>query len=125
MDLKITFQQLEGWSVAHVEGELDIATTDELRRRLTDALSAVDGGVRLVVDLTRLDFCDASGLGALLAARETAERLGAKVRLAITEGRVLRVIRLTQLDRVLPVYPTVRAAVSATDAEVDALSFSG
>lgn len=108
-----------------MEGELDIATTDELRRRLTDALSAVDGGVRLVVDLTRLDFCDASGLGALLAARETAERLGAKVRLAITEGRVLRVIRLTQLDRVLPVYPTVRAAVSATDAEVDALSFSG
>lgn len=55
-------------------GELDHHTADLLREPLE---SAVDQGrARLVVDCSRLDFCDSTGLNVLLGARLKAEEAG-------------------------------------------------
>lgn len=55
-------------------GELDHHTADLLREPLE---SAVDQGrARLVVDCSRLDFCDSTGLNVLLGARLKAEAAG-------------------------------------------------
>ncbi|MDY0810868.1 STAS domain-containing protein [Kitasatospora purpeofusca] len=120
MDLRLSSRRESGWFIVQVEGELDIATRDQLRRRLKRALVRRGRHARLVVDLSRLGFCDASGLAALLDAHATALEHQGQLRLAIPEGRVLRVFRLTDLDRVLPVYPTVRDAVEGRDAVRDA-----
>ncbi|MEV0532862.1 STAS domain-containing protein [Kitasatospora sp. NPDC050463] len=115
MDLKLSSRREGGWVVMRVEGELDIATEDRLRRRLNRALVRRGRHARFVVDLSRLDFCDASGLSALVDAHRTALRHRGQLRLAVPKGRVLRVLRLTELDRVLPVYPTVGDAVAGRD----------
>lgn len=73
------------------------------------------------MDLSALDFCDASGLGALVNTYRTAQLHGGQLRLAIPPGRVLRVLQLTGLDHVLPVFPTVRDAVAGTNAVATAL----
>src|SRR3954451_2951447 len=49
----------------HVAGELDLATTDVLRKALADALAAGFGNVD--VELSELTFCDSTGLCVLLA----------------------------------------------------------
>ncbi|WP_063771925.1 STAS domain-containing protein [Kitasatospora mediocidica] len=117
MDLKLTSGRRYGWSVVHVEGELDIATADQLSERLKRDLDRRGPRARLVVDLSGLEFCDASGLRALLEADTTARRLGGQLRLAIPEGRVLRVVRLTGLDQVLPVFPTLHDATVRSSPE--------
>jgi anti-anti-sigma factor len=48
-------------------GEADLCTADDLRRALDEAADA--GRPRVVVDLDRLDFMDASALSVLLEAR--------------------------------------------------------
>lgn len=55
-----------GVKVLHVAGELDIATAPRLCARL-DATRA-GRKPRLLVDLTDVDFCDSTGLRALLGA---------------------------------------------------------
>jgi anti-sigma B factor antagonist len=55
-----------GVRVIAVAGELDIATAPELCARL-DA-SRASRHPRLMVDLTKVDFCDSTGLRALLGA---------------------------------------------------------
>src|SRR3954469_19815816 len=53
-----------------VTGELDMASTGGLRRRLEAAL--IDHAPRLVVDLTAVTHMDSSGLAELLSAHQRA-----------------------------------------------------
>lgn len=55
-------------------GELDHHTADLLREPLESAVE--QGRVRLVVDCSRLEFCDSTGLNVLLGARLKAEAAG-------------------------------------------------
>jgi anti-sigma B factor antagonist len=55
-----------GVRVIAVAGELDIATAPELCARLDSSRTV--RGPRLLVDLSRVEFCDSTGLRALLGA---------------------------------------------------------
>jgi anti-sigma B factor antagonist len=101
------------WGVLLVSGEVDLAAAPELRTCLAEL---ADVGVRhLVVDLRRVTFLDSTGVGVLVAA---ARRLGGadpagSLRLACTNERVLRVLRLTGVLGVLPLSVSVEAARAA------------
>ncbi len=84
-----------------VHGELDLATASRLRQALLGA--AGDGPADLVVDLSGVTFVDATGLGALLRAAEAVRVAGGELRLA-SPSRMLRVmLRLLELEAVLPI----------------------
>ncbi len=75
--------------------------------------SIIDGGNhQLVLDLGRVDFIDSSGIGAIVG---VLKYLGQKGTLAIVgmSQTVDRVFRLTRMDRVFSIYPTVEDAVSS------------
>ncbi|WP_405629121.1 STAS domain-containing protein [Streptomyces sp. NBC_00016] len=91
-------------------GELDHHTADLLREPLEDCLSK--GLSRLVVDCTRLEFCDSTGLNVLLGARLKAEAAGGGVHLAGMLPVVARVFEITGADAVFTVHATVEEALS-------------
>ena len=98
-------------TIAELAGELDIASAPDLRERLLAALRPTSG--RLIIDLSRVSFCDASGLAVLIGTRRRATLLGGFLRLAAVPPEVSRVLRSSGLDRHLPTFPTVGAAASA------------
>ena len=66
MDLSLTENTVDSQTIVQVRGEVDVHSAPQLRDRLTDV---IDGGKKsVVVDLSRLDFIDSTGLGALVAA---------------------------------------------------------
>jgi anti-sigma B factor antagonist len=65
-----------GVRVLHVAGELDIATAPRLCARL-DA-TRTGRRPRLLVDLTDVDFCDSTGLRALLGAASEVRARGGR-----------------------------------------------
>ena len=77
-----------------LRGELDLAKCDVLMRLLADALGG-DGVQRVEVDVADLDFLDAAGVGALLAARGQAEAQGKTIGLRRVTGLPLRVLEIT------------------------------
>ncbi|MFD9358363.1 STAS domain-containing protein [Streptomyces sp. NPDC060031] len=83
-------------------GELDIETAPSLQLALTEALSHASPAKPLVVDCTRLAFCDSSALNALLGARRAAEEIGTVVRLAAANSQLLRLLEMTGT---LPLFP--------------------
>lgn len=94
-------------------GEMDIATTSVLRERLNAALSATTGPHRqLIIDLSGVSFCDASGLALLVGTYRRARIAGVSLRLAGPQPQMMKVLRLTGLDRGLTVYPTLAAAIA-------------
>ena len=67
----------------------------------------------VVLDLARLEFCDSSGITALIAARNHAVAAGADVALAAVPADTLRVLRIVRLDQYLS-RPDARTRPPAT-----------
>ncbi|MFG2773073.1 STAS domain-containing protein [Streptomyces sp. NPDC048350] len=109
--LKITVRDTAAGPVLEIKGELDYASADELR----DVLStlALHAGQRLVMDLGGMEFCDSSGITALLAARNRAEAAQADIALASVPTNTLRILRLVGLDQVFALHPDVDSALRA------------
>lgn len=79
-----------------VRGELDGATVPTLRTVLS---GLVDGGHhRIVLDLDRVTFLDAAGLGAMVATLERLRRADGSLVLRAVPPRVTRLLEITGLD---------------------------
>jgi hypothetical protein len=63
-----------GIVVTQVAGEIDLRTVGILRRRLFELTDA--GFARIIIDFENVRFCDAAGLGALVAAQNRLRGLG-------------------------------------------------
>ncbi|QEU93935.1 STAS domain-containing protein [Streptomyces kanamyceticus] len=96
-------------AVVAAAGELDHHTADLLREPLENCLA--DGYARLVVDCSRLEFCDSTGLNVLLGARLKAEAAGGGVHLAGMLPVVARVFEITGAEAVFTVHETLEAAL--------------
>jgi len=64
----------------------------------------------LVVDLTDVEFCDSSGLSALLIAERQMRGHGGKVSLVGVHKKVLALLKISQLDRVFQIFDSVAKA---------------
>lgn len=81
---------------AVVAGQLDLANADRVREVVSCA-----GGRTVVVDLSRLEFCDSSGIAALLAARSRVTEDGRSFEIRGATGIVRQVFEVTGLSSLL------------------------
>ncbi len=112
--LRFSTHLRDGYCVVVLSGELDLASAPTLRDRLLGVLRP--DACRLIVDLSRVGFCDASGLAVLVGASHRARLLGGVLRLAAPTPPAIEALRVTGLDRHLDVFPTVSAAIIGTKA---------
>jgi sigma-B regulation protein RsbU (phosphoserine phosphatase) len=97
------------WSGRHavvtMPEEIDVTNAPGLAA----ALAAVSGQSPEVItaDLTATSFCDSAGIEALARASQLAATSGAELRLALGDSPVARILQLTGLDAVLPLYRDV------------------
>jgi anti-sigma B factor antagonist len=64
-----------------------------------------------VIDMTWTRFCDCAGLHALIGAHKRARAEGRQVSLVTTGAQVRRILALTALDRLIPVYTILDQAL--------------
>ena len=64
----------------------------------------------LVIDLAEVEFCDSSGLSALLIAERKMRENGGAVKLVGVHKKVLSLIKISHLDRAFQIYDTVAKA---------------
>ncbi|AZM58077.1 anti-sigma factor antagonist [Streptomyces sp. WAC 01529] len=78
------------------------------------ALEAIQQGPpHVVLDLTRVGFCDSSGLSALIGIWHAARAAGGSLSLAGAPDRLIRMLALTGVDSLLTVHATADDAVTA------------
>ena len=109
------FEVVSGVPVVTAPEEIDITNTPELRSALLEA--SAHGHRTLVVDMTRTQFCDSSGLHTLLAAHKRAQAEGGELLLAIAAAPVLRILALTSIDRMIPNFTSLDEALAQTSAD--------
>lgn len=93
------------------EKRLDHSISGMVKGEFTILLHAEDIR-KLIVDLSEVESCDSSGLSALLLAYRILSVNGGIIRIASPSKNVTTLIRISQLDRVLPICNTVNEALS-------------
>lgn len=88
---------------------LDAGRADSLRSALGEAL---ERGSRLVLDLDGVELVDSTSLGVLVGILRRLPEGGAFMLCGLSEN-VGKVMHLTRLDRILPIYPSSEEAVAA------------
>src|ERR1700746_3575786 len=83
----------DGITIAELTGELDIASAPALRDQLLSLLRPDSS--RLVIDLSRVSFCDASGLAVLVNTARRARLLGGFLHLAAVSPQAERALNIT------------------------------
>jgi anti-anti-sigma factor len=101
-----------GVHVVAMLGELDLATAPRLAFRIDAARQA--GARRLVVDLTAAEFCDSTGLRALVGCRREMVAGGGRMALAVLEdSAVARMFALAGAHELMPVFDGLEPALAA------------
>jgi anti-sigma B factor antagonist len=96
-------------SVTVLEDRIDAATAIQFKEKMRDATK--DGPARVVLDLTRVQFLDSSGLGAIVAVKKL---LGPdrSLELSSLTPTVEKVFRLTRMDSIFTIHSSLEAAVA-------------
>lgn len=98
--------------VVTLPAEIDVTNCDLVHDQM---VAAFEPGVGIVIaDLTSTVFCDSSGVHTITRAHEQATARGIRLWLAVPQaGSVHRVLQLTGVGRLMPVYPSLQEAMSA------------
>ncbi len=100
--LKITTRDAATGPVLEIFGELDYANAADLR----DLVSTLTlrPGQRLVLDMKGVEFCDSSGITALIAARGHAHAAQADILLVAVPAHTLRTLHIVGLDQIFAIH---------------------
>ena len=96
--------------VVALRGELDLGTTEPLQKELETLFER--GARRIVVDLLGVTFLGSVGLGVLTDAAKRARAAGGECVLVSDDPRILRVFKITGLDRIFRIERSLMEAVA-------------
>lgn len=101
MENKITMQN--GVLLVVFSGDLDLKSADRCRDEIDAAIVRNDGRY-LVFDMSEVDFIDSSGLGMMIGRYKKIKQKGGRVALCGISERLDRMIEISGLRRIMPVY---------------------
>ena len=98
-------------SLLEVSGSLTSFEIGELR----DAISRLvkEGRKNIVLNLSRLQYLDSSGIGELAKAYVSVVKAGGQVKVVGLSSKVEEILKITQLYQVFPEFPSEEAALKS------------
>jgi len=98
-------------AVVTLPEHIDVANAGQIREELLVVINR--GATELVADMTVTVSCDHVGADAVARAHQRAAAVGTQLRLVVTAPVVRRVLSINGLDRLIPIYPSLQAAIAA------------
>ena len=90
--------------------QIDVSNAGQIREELLVVINR--GAAALIADMTATLSCDHAGADAVVRAYQRALVSGTQLRLVVTAPIVQRVLGINGLDRLIPIYPTLEAAIA-------------
>jgi len=110
--LNIVERNESGITVLEVTGRLALGRESQRIETMIEDL-AKKGSHKVVLDLTGVDYIDSTGIGMLALASGKFKEAGGSMAVVAPEGRVLQMLKLTQMSAILQVHSTLAAAAAA------------
>jgi anti-anti-sigma factor len=93
----IQIERNENRAIVQVEEALTLGFARELRPRLQEVIGK--GATQIVMDLSRVDAVDSSGIGLLIATRNSLAKVGGGLRIVGVSAEIQHLFEVMRLDR--------------------------
>ena len=110
MDLDISTEFIGDACRISIKGEVDVYTSPSLKSAIIGVID--QGCLNLVVDLEDVGFIDSSGLGVLVSGLRRVKEQSGSLRLICARENLLKIFRITGLDKVFPIFANAGEALS-------------
>lgn len=98
-----------GVRLVELKGKLAMGRESQRVETLVDDL-VEDEHLRAIFDVTHVDYIDSAGIGMLALVSGKMREAGGRLVIVAPEGRVLQMLKMTQIITILNVYGTVEEA---------------
>jgi anti-sigma B factor antagonist len=100
--------------VTPLEDRLDARVANDFKEQMTELIAS--GHTKIVLDLSKVEFIDSSGLGAIVS---SLKRMGGRGELVVCglQETTMTLFKLTRMDRVFQIFDSEQQAVSALGGE--------
>ncbi|MEB3310451.1 MAG: STAS domain-containing protein [Snowella sp.] len=105
-----THEIQDSQQIFRLTGLLDAFSEPTFRKVLGDLIES--GPANVVLDLSKIDFLDSSGLGALVQLTKQAKNKNGNLQI-VTNPRVTQTVKLVRLEKFLPLHSTLDEALTA------------
>jgi anti-sigma B factor antagonist len=110
--MKLTLDKQEKYVLLHLnETKLDATISPALKAEMITLNG--EGHRNFILDLEAVKYIDSSGLSAILVTNRLCNEAGGVLVLCRLTDHVLKLIRISQLDSILEILPTVHESVEA------------
>jgi anti-anti-sigma factor len=104
----VQFRWIGEQAVVTMPAEIDAVNAGTVRQALFGGSS--QNAAVLIIDMSGTTFCDSAGVQVII---DTYNRVtAARIRLRLVATAVMRVLTLTGVDQLMPIYPTLEAALA-------------
>lgn len=110
VSLRGTREVRNNYQLFRLTGLLDAFSEATFRKVLEKCIE--DGPKHVILDLSKIDFVDSSGLGALVQLVKKAQTLEGTLQI-VSNPRVTQTVKLVRLEKFLSLQPSVDEAVEA------------
>lgn len=97
--------------ILNLNGRLDATCVSELKETVQNMIDA--GGLKILIDMTHVDFVDSSGLGTLVTCLRSVTRAGGVFKITSLLENPRTVFETTRLDRVFDLHDDRSEAISS------------
>jgi anti-sigma B factor antagonist len=106
MEHEIT--ERDGAIIVGFSGDVDLQSSPEARKIL---LECVARKIPVLVDLSKVNYIDSSGIASLVESLQTARKGGGNLFLVSVSEAALRVLELARLDKIFTICNTIDDAI--------------
>lgn len=109
--MEIKDKQVNGITVISLTGSIDAMTAPQITEFIQGQIAK--GNIKLVADLSGVDYTSSAGLRVLLGAIKDTRAQSGDIRLASVQADVQKVLNLSGFTNILKVFGEVDAAVAS------------
>ena len=109
--MEIQDKQIEGVTILSLKGSIDAMTAPMITEYIQGQVAK--GNIKLVADLTGVDYTSSAGLRVMLGAIKDTRARGGDMRLSGVQHDVLKVLNLSGFTNILKMFDSVDAAVAS------------
>jgi anti-sigma B factor antagonist len=107
VELNVSSRSRGDHVIVTAAGEIDLYTAPKLQANLVAIIDDAAPAVRLVIDMSGVEFCDSTGMNTLLFALRQVRERGGELELAAPRPAIQKILQVTGLDSVFTVTPEV------------------
>jgi len=94
--------------ILKLEGRLDAASAKEIKSKINQL--GKDNRIKIVMDLSEINFIDSTGLGCMVSCLRTVSKKGGDIKIAGLQAQVRAIFELTRLHRIFQIFDDTETA---------------